>query len=90
MCSIAAAVSTIWLDLNAEDTVVYLQLDIPDTTGAYLKNFFKTFFTWVLLFTNMVPISMLVTVEVVKFAQALFISWDINIYDKDLGKPTRV
>ena len=39
----------------------------------YLAVFFKTFFTWILLFTNMVPISLLVTVEVVKFAQALFI-----------------
>ena len=39
----------------------------------YLAVFLKTFFTWILLFTNMVPISLLVTVEVVKFAQALFI-----------------
>ena len=34
----------------------------------YVKLFCKTFFTWVLLFTNMVPISLLVSVELVKFA----------------------
>jgi phospholipid-transporting ATPase len=49
----------------------------------YLEVFFSTFFTWVLLFTNMVPISLLVTVEIVKFAQAMFIGWDVNILDKD-------
>ena len=38
----------------------------------------------------MVPISMLVTIEVVKFAQALFIAWDINIYDTERDIPTRV
>ncbi len=38
----------------------------------------------------MVPISLLVTVEIVKFAQAMFIAWDINIYDKDRQMPTRV
>jgi len=56
----------------------------------YLEVFFKTFFTWVLLFTNMVPISLLVSVEIVKFAQAMFIAWDINIYDKERNTPTRV
>ena len=38
----------------------------------------------------MVPISLLVTVEIVKFAQASFISLDINIYDVEKDMPTRV
>ena len=38
----------------------------------------------------MVPISLLVTVEIVKFAQAIFIGWDINIYDTERDMPTRV
>ena len=97
MCAVAAIYFTAWMSINAIDTSVYLDLPVPDdTTGnnwpwyVYLKEFSKTFFTWVLLFTNMVPISMLVTVEVVKFAQALFISWDISIYDMDKDLPTRV
>ena len=56
----------------------------------FIKVFFKTFFTWVLLFTNMVPISLLVTIEVVKFAQSLFIQWDIRIYDTERDMNTRV
>lgn len=97
MCAISAIVFTIWMSMYAVDTQQYLELQVPDDTTAgnwpwyvYLKQFSKTFFTWVLLFTNMVPISMLVTVEVVKFAQALFISWDISIYDTVRDIPTRV
>ena len=38
----------------------------------------------------MVPISLLVTLEVVKFWQAKFISWDINIYDQERDMETLV
>lgn len=96
LCMIAAAVATVWNDIYDESTSVYLALDSQKAMQGdwkwytYLEVFFKTFFTWVLLFTNMVPISLLVTVEIVKFAQAMFISWDVNIYDKDRDMPTRV
>ncbi len=39
-------------------------------------------FTWFLLFSNFVPISLIVTLEMVKFIQAQFIQWDIMIFDK--------
>ena len=45
----------------------------------YISQFFQAFGTWVLLFTNMVPISLLVSVEIVKFSQAKFIGWDYHI-----------
>ena len=38
----------------------------------------------------MIPISLLVTVEIVKFAQSMFIGWDISIYDMERDMPTRV
>jgi len=66
----------------------YLKLEEGWSTTIAI--FMKTFCTWILLFTNMVPISLLVTVEIVKFAQASFISWDINIYDVEKDMPTRV
>jgi phospholipid-transporting ATPase len=37
--------------------------------------------TWILLFTNFVPISLLVTLELVKFLQAMFIAYDADMYD---------
>jgi hypothetical protein len=44
----------------------YLGLEIKPSNP--ITKFFKKFFTWVLLFSNFVPISLLVTVEMVKFA----------------------
>ena len=38
----------------------------------------------------MVPISLLVTVEIVKFWQAMYIGWDISIYDTEKDMPTKV
>ena len=44
--------------------------------------FGKQFGTWLLIFTNFVPISLMVTLEAIKYCQGKFISWDIEIYDK--------
>lgn len=52
--------------------------------------FFATLFTWVLILANLVPISLLVTIELVKFAQAYFIAWDAHIYSIDKDMPTKV
>lgn len=46
--------------------------------------------TWILLFTNMIPISLLVTIEIVHFAQALGIMWDADIYSVEKDMPTKV
>jgi phospholipid-transporting ATPase len=35
--------------------------------------------TWILIFTNIIPISLLVTLEVVKFLQGSFLMKDTNI-----------
>lgn len=84
-CLVAAAWATYWGALY-RDSTPYLELKQAPSW----QIFFKTFFTWILLFTNMVPISLLVTVEVVKFAQSMFIAWDICIYDECRDMPTRV
>jgi hypothetical protein len=33
----------------------------------------------------MVPISLIVSLEIVKFNQAIFMSYDINMFDTDTG-----
>ena len=39
--------------------------------------------TWILIFTNFVPISLLVTLEVVKFWQVMFMTTDAMMYDEE-------
>ena len=37
--------------------------------------------TWIILINNIVPISLLMTLEMVKYLQGIFISWDYHMYD---------
>ena len=46
--------------------------------------------TWCVLLNNLVPISLLMTLELVKYFQGFFISWDIDIYDQRQRVTTKV
>ena len=46
--------------------------------------------TWCVLLNNLVPISLLMTLELVKYFQGFFISWDIDIYDRRQKVTTKV
>ena len=52
--------------------------------------FILRFGTWCVLMNNLVPISLLMTMELVKYFQGWFISWDIDIYDKKKKLMTKV
>lgn len=49
----------------------------------FCVNFIYAFLSWLLTICNIVPISLLVTIEMIKFCQAVFISWDSKMYDKE-------
>ena len=51
--------------------------------------FYVFYFTFK-FYRNMVPISLMVTLELVKFLQAFFIQWDYSIYDLEKDMETRV
>ena len=51
---------------------------------------FYAFFSWMILLALMVPISLTVTGEMVKFAQAIFISLDVSLYSADINKRAKV
>ncbi|XP_048702055.1 phospholipid-transporting ATPase IB isoform X3 [Caretta caretta] len=50
-------------------------------------NFGYNLLTFIILYNNLIPISLLVTLEVVKFTQALFINWDIDMYYQETDTP---
>ena len=77
---IASAVGTTWMIKNLQ--VSYLGFENEDKWNTVWGLLFvKTTGTWILIFTNFVPISMLVTLEVVKFWQGCFMTYDILMYD---------
>ena len=43
---------------------------------------FITFFTYLLLLNTLIPISLIVTMEIVKVFQGFFIKWDVHMYSK--------
>lgn len=45
---------------------------------------------WIIVLMNFVPISLLVTLEMINFFQAKFIMWDIAIYDEARDLPAKV
>lgn len=47
-------------------------------------NFAYNLLTFIILYNNLIPISLLVTLEVVKFIQALFINWVRRVFVPDL------
>mmetsp|Transcript_8609 Transcript_8609/g.8566 ORF Transcript_8609/g.8566 Transcript_8609/m.8566 type:complete len:281 (+) Transcript_8609:947-1789(+) len=67
---------------------MYLELEKSYNNAGV--QFILQFFTWMLLFTNFVPISLLVTLEMVKFCQAIFISWDLKLYYEPTDTPAKV
>jgi len=72
LCGCAATYVT-WWDSRYETKTYYLELVTPGTVrdwtfGFTLKIWIQAFGTWILLFTNMVPISLLVSLEIVKFS----------------------
>ena len=47
-----------------------------------MVTFYKTG-TWILIFTNFVPISLMVTLELVKLWQSIFMSYDVLMFDEE-------
>ncbi|XP_026564725.1 phospholipid-transporting ATPase IB isoform X4 [Pseudonaja textilis] len=58
-----------------------------DSNEVLSTNFGYNLLTFIILYNNLIPISLLVTLEVVKFTQALFINWDIDMYYTETDTP---
>ena len=87
---IGALFNTIWQVMNPGSLSSYLGMTNSDTTFVEsIENFLIKFGTWFLMLSNIVPVSLLVTLEIVKFIQAYFIQQDISIYDEQKDMPTK-
>ena len=87
VCLTAATYQTIWAFLFGVDHW-YLDLDMNQDEIA--KEAALTFGTWFINMMNFVPISLIVTLEMVKFIQAYFINVDVTIFDEERGIETKV
>ena len=74
--SIISSVGDLVIRATATSKLAYLYIE--DTSFA--KQFFSDIFTYWVLYSNLVPISLFVTIEVVKYWQASLINSDLDIY----------
>ncbi|EGG14801.1 P-type ATPase [Cavenderia fasciculata] len=83
VCVISTIVSIVWTNQNKVDAW-YLGFNDKSTQDAA-----KNFLTFMITFAVMIPISLYVSLELVKVAQAVFISWDLDMYHAESDTPAR-
>ncbi|XP_065883970.1 phospholipid-transporting ATPase IB-like [Dysidea avara] len=74
----------IWNQVKGKDHDYLL---LPTDTGEVVGGFFLSFLTFIILYNNLIPISLIVTLEVVRFIQAIFIRKDLDMYYAENDTP---
>ncbi|GMF49314.1 unnamed protein product [Phytophthora fragariaefolia] len=74
LCIVATTVQVIWLNSNIDDSW-YLSWS-PSMTSQWFIGFGYYF----LLMYQMIPVSLYVTISMVMFIQAIFMTWDLDMY----------
>ncbi|XP_043089144.1 phospholipid-transporting ATPase VB isoform X2 [Puntigrus tetrazona] len=83
MCLVGALGHAIWLE-TFTSMPSYV---VPDTNGNYTPSVlagFYMFFTMIILLQVMIPVSLYVSIELVKIGQIFFITHDLELYDEEL------
>lgn len=75
-----SALSIVW-SKNNHSNAWYLHQTHQDEAG--------TVFQFIILFNTLIPISLYVTMEIVKLTQALYISWDRDMYHAESDTPAQ-
>ncbi|XP_024939743.1 probable phospholipid-transporting ATPase IA isoform X3 [Cephus cinctus] len=87
LCLISTIFNAIWTNANRQGHW-YLDLHASHKfSEAMTKNFAFNLLTFIILFNNLIPISLQVTLEVVRFVQATFINMDIEMYHAETDTP---
>ncbi|XP_065288785.1 probable phospholipid-transporting ATPase IA isoform X6 [Dermacentor albipictus] len=79
---ISSVASEIW---NAKHATTDWYLGLDDLSSN--SNFAYNFLTFIILYNNLIPISLQVTLEMVRFIQASFINMDSEMYHEDTDTP---
>lgn len=73
-----------WITTYQDKTEYLGTTGLPeDEKKSFVFYVFQTLGTWILIFTNFVPISMMVSLELVKLWQAMFMTYDHYMFDKE-------
>lgn len=84
LCLFLSSFNAIWT-LIYTDKHLYLYIDLP-----YHTTSFFSFFSFLLLLNTMIPISLIVTLEIVKYFQGLLMESDVEMYSNVKDKYVKV
>ncbi|OBZ77329.1 Phospholipid-transporting ATPase DNF1 [Grifola frondosa] len=80
MCLVSAIING-WSDSKADTSAREYEIG-GDPSNSYVVNAIVTFTSCLIAFQNIVPISLYISIEIVKTIQAFFISQDVDMYYK--------
>ncbi|KAI8331175.1 hypothetical protein BC941DRAFT_475063 [Chlamydoabsidia padenii] len=83
LCIVSSIIDSI--QFNAKGSSRWFNYNIEGTSGAWSG--FVTFWVTLILYQNIVPISLYISVELVKSVAAYFIHVDIDLYHEDTDTP---
>ncbi|GAB9476364.1 hypothetical protein Gpo141_00013430, partial [Globisporangium polare] len=78
LCIVASTIHIVWMYRNKSDAI-YL-----GANRGYVSQWFISFGSYFLLMYQMIPVSLYVTISMVMFIQAIFMTWDIDMYYEEL------
>jgi phospholipid-transporting ATPase len=81
--SLVSSVGDLIVRARSASTMWYLDIGVLNP----VKQFFSDILTYWVLYSNLVPISLFVTVEIVKYAQAFLIGSDLDMYYDQTDTP---
>jgi phospholipid-transporting ATPase len=81
ICLVSATASQVWKNQNSDHW--YLS-GLEDKLSS---NYFFVLLTFIILYNNLIPISLQVTLEMVRFIQAHFINSDLEMYCEETDTP---
>ena len=85
MCLVLSILRYLWAN-DYQDDHSYL----PEPESPLAQSGVLAFFTYFLLLNTMIPISLVVSLELVKIAQAFFMTRDLNLYSTVRDRPGKV
>ncbi|CAM9776695.1 unnamed protein product [Choristocarpus tenellus] len=88
-CLVAGVGASIWVATPAVKGMDFLWGPDDSLPNAALTAFLR-FWSFIIIFTNFIPISLLVTVDMVKFFQSLLLMWDICMFHEVKNRDGRV
>ncbi|XP_051506137.1 phospholipid-transporting ATPase VB [Myxocyprinus asiaticus] len=83
MCLIGALGHAIWLETFTTIPPYIVPYSNGNYTPSVLAGFYM-FFTMIILLQVMIPVSLYVSIELVKMGQVFFITQDVELYDEEL------